>query len=297
MRLLITGAGGFIGQHLLPRIWGLALGDDVFVSTPTEKEMDLRDARQVRLYVEAVRPTHIIHLAARTEVALSFDAWEDVLNVNFNGTARLGEAAAEVGTVKHFIFASTMETYGWGVRLGGAIETDPQVPAAPYGVAKVAAEHYLRYLGRAKGLPLTVLRQTNAYGRTNTDFFVMERIISQMLAGDVVKLGASWPRRNFLYISDLIDLYLAVLAQPDKATGETFVTGPNNAVSIAELVDIVADVLQWGGTVEWDTLPERPGEIGLLNSHPAKARNVLGWEPKVSLREGILRTAEKWRNK
>jgi nucleoside-diphosphate-sugar epimerase len=105
-----------------------------------------------------------------------------------------------------------------------------------------------------------------------------------MLAGDTCNLGVGWPVSNFLFIDDLVELYRVLL---DKLPlGETFVTGPDNAVTIGELVDTDRDKLDWHGTVNWDTVPERAAEVPYLNSDPAKAKRLLGWEPQVSLMRG-----------
>jgi UDP-glucuronate decarboxylase len=157
----------------------------------------------------------------------------------------------------------------------------------------VAAEKYLHYMEYAYQFPYVILRQTNTYGRDLNDFFVMERIITQMLNGSTINLGEAMPIRNFLWIDDLIDLYITILKL--RPIGHTFVTGPDNGITIRRLVERVAYHLNWKGTVNWHTIPKRPGEIYYLNSNPAKAKAMLGWEPKVDLNEGILRTIDIWR--
>jgi len=289
MRILVTGGNGFIGSYLLPRL--LNAGHDV--CHPPESQMDLRYASAIDRVVQDFDPEAVIHLAAKTEVAFSFDDYEDVSNVNYIGTVRLAEACRQYTTdFQLFLMASTMETYGNHFEERAFTESTPQHPAAPYAVAKVAAEKYLEYMEYAYRFPSTILRQTNTYGRKYNDFFVMERIITQMLKKDQIYLGNPDPVRNFLWIEDLIDLYEAVLDQ--MPIGETFVTGPNNGISIRDLVALIADKLDWKGKVNWHTIPARPGEIYYLNSNPSKAKTLLGWEPKVSLEEGIDKTIALW---
>jgi nucleoside-diphosphate-sugar epimerase len=166
--------------------------------------------------------------------------------------------------------ASTMETYGHQDHWIPFTEATPQYPAAPYAVAKVACEKYLDYMDYAYGFPYTILRQTNTYGRSDNDFFVVERILTQMLAGGPVRLGDPDPYRNFLHIDDLVALYRRVVE--DRPIGETFVTGPNNALQIDDLAELCRKVTGYAGDIEWHTIPKRPGEIYFLSSSPVKAR-------------------------
>lgn len=305
MRILITGISGFIGQHLAEalksshQIFGAQEPGKPMVLRPdlyTTIAMDLRNADSIESAVKFTNPDIVIHLAARTEVAFSFDDYEDYSRVNYVGTVLLAEACRRFApNMMQFIMASTMETYGHRDPKDGPFTEDtPQNPMAPYAVAKLACEKYLAYMEYAYNFPSTILRQTNTYGRTNTDYFVMERIITQMLAGNVISLGEPDPVRNFLHIDDLIRLYRTIIGNPD-ALGETFVTGPSNGLSIRELVYLCASQLEWEGDVKWHTIPPRPGEIKYLNSDGAKAYSVLDWKPEIPLEDGICMTADAWR--
>jgi nucleoside-diphosphate-sugar epimerase len=116
-----------------------------------------------------------------------------------------------------------------------------------------------------------------------------------MLTSEVCKLGDPEPYRNFLYIDDLVDIYALMVAEPSKVRGQTFVTGPCNAITIRELAGIIREKLRWDGKIEWHTQPRRPGEIYYLESDAAKLKQHLGWEPRTSLSEGLDRTIEVWR--
>jgi UDP-glucose 4-epimerase len=308
MKVLVTGVSGFIGQHLVAalsehEIHGLyerPASQEKNPQIPASRRYvcDLRDAAQVEYVVDRVQPDVVLHLAARSEVANSFANYREVSEINYLGTVTLAEACRKFCDLTLFVMASTMETYGHQDPAAGPFTEDtPQYPMAPYAVAKLACERYLAYMAYAYDFPSTVLRQTNSYGRTDNDFFVVERIITQMLAGDVCHLGDPDPVRNFLFIDDLVDLYRTILDRTHVARGQTFVTGPDNALSIRDLAGRIAGLLDWSGDVAWHTIPKRVGEIYYLNSDPAKAGEVLGWAPKVDLDEGLRRTIDIWRGR
>jgi nucleoside-diphosphate-sugar epimerase len=112
---------------------------------------------------------------------------------------------------------------------------------------------------------------------------------------DEILLGYRDPHRNFLYIEDLLGLYMRVLSEWRVCRGETFCTGPDNALKIEDLADIIAEKLNWKGVIRWGTRPKRIGEIYYLNSTHAKARRILGWNPKTSLSDGLDKTIAHWK--
>lgn len=301
MDILITGHTGFIGQHMVERLQA--------DHNLTYLQGDIRDFRSVQDQVAAAQPDVIVHLAARTEVEKSFYEPTEFSEVNYVGTVNLIEAARSAPNA-HFVFASTMEVYGEqpqsrqilsgglapGVKPVPFDENTPPHPNAPYAVAKLGCEKYLEYAGRAYGMPYTILRQTNTYGRKDNDFFVVEQIITQMLKGDTVNLGYRLPWRNFLYIDDMISCWETVIRNPDKTHG-IYTMGPDNALPIWELADLIGTKLNWQGQINWDTKPKRPGEIYYLGSTHDRLTRDLGWKPEVTLDRGLDLTIQHWREK
>jgi GDP-4-dehydro-6-deoxy-D-mannose reductase len=300
MKIFITGWQGFIGSHLIERLKEHEL---VFLQN------DLRNHKEVSEELKNVNPDIIVHLAARTEVEQSFYEQITFSEVNYVGTVNLIEACRGLTNLKNFVFASTMEVYGWQpisdvIKEGkensiiAFDETTQPNPNAPYAVAKYACEKYLEYAHRSYGLPFTVIRQTNAYGRKDNDFFVTEQAISQMLTNpNEINLGYGEPYRNFIFIDDLLDAWVSVINNPDKVSGEILCLGPDNALKIKDYIKLIADKIGWNGKVNWDTKPERPGEIYLLNSTNTKITSKLKWYPKVSMDEGLDRTIKIWKEK
>jgi nucleoside-diphosphate-sugar epimerase len=302
MRIFITGSDGFIGSAMRER-----LGHKHHLGFLTE---DLRDHQAVRDQVIGFNPEIIVHLAARTEVEDSFYEQVTFSDINYTGSVNLIEAATACPDLINFVFASTMEVYGWSpesdlIKHGKdnlstfklpvfTPKTIPH-PNAPYSVAKRGVELYLEYAQRSLGLNSTVIRQTNAYGRKSNDFFVTEQIINQMLHNpSEINLGYGEPYRNFIYIDDLLDAWETVIDNPLKVQNNTYTLGPNNAVKISAYADQIAELMGWKGVINWDTKPARPGEIYVLNSSNTLLTEHTGWEPKVSLEEGLKRTIAHW---
>lgn len=300
MKILITGASGFIGKSLIPRIQ-----NNYQISLLVS---DLRDHNSVRQEIEAIKPDLVLHLAARTEVEKSFYEQTVFCDINYTGTVNLIECLASVVGTPKIIFASTMEVFGWQpisdkIKCGCNIESlpvfDPDVttpnPNAPYAVAKLACEKYLEYAHRSLDLEYVILRQTNSYGRQDNSFFVTEQIISQMLTSPAsCNLGYQKPYRNFLYIDDLIDAWITVIERFDEVSNNIFTLGPDNAIQIEEYAAMISRKLDWSGEIKWGTKPVRAGEIYLLNSDYKKISDMTGWCPKISLDQGIEKTIELW---
>jgi nucleoside-diphosphate-sugar epimerase len=300
-KLLITGSGGFIGQHMLPRL------QDKFEIHCLKS--DLKDHQAVNKEIQAFGPDLVIHLAARTEVEQSFYEQVEFSEINYVGTVNLIESMLRCKKIPKLIFASTMEVYGWQpvsdlVRDGNPPESiptfDPDTtipnPNAPYAVAKFACEKYIEYAHRSCGLQYVIVRQTNAYGRKDNNFFVTEQIITQMLTNpSQCNLGYQEPYRNFIFITDLLDAWELMVDQFDQIANNIFTLGPDNAISIDAYAKLIAKKLNWNGTISWNTKPKRPGEIWVLNSSEEKLTRFTGWKPKVSLDEGIDRTIEIWK--
>ena len=303
MKILLTGSSGFIGQHLTPRL--------EIEHTVHHLKSDLLEFAAVTEEVAKFKPDVIVHLAARTEVENSFYEQIAFSQINYVGTVNLIEAASNVKNLKNFVFASTMEVYGWQPisdevrdniipkRFIAFDENTQPNPNAPYAVAKYGCEKYLEYAHRSLGLPFTAIRQTNSYGRKDNDFFVTEQIITQMLSNPQrIGLGYGEPYRNFIFIDDLLDAWCSVINNPAKVNnGYIFTIGPDNPIKIKDYVSMIADKINWGGEVVWDTKPVRPGEIYWLNSNHRLITSITGWEPKQSLSDGLDYTIAVWQDK
>lgn len=303
MKIFLTGASGFIGSHLHLL---LKKNNHEVISLKS----DLLDFESVSEEVLSANPDIIVHLGAKTEVEKSFYDQISFSQINYVGSINLIETANKVKNLKNFVFASTMEVYGWQpisdeVKLNGVPKkfiafdenTEPN-PNAPYSVAKYGVEKYLEYMHRSFDFPFTAIRQTNSYGRKNNDFFVTEQIISQMIKNDKeIFLGYAEPYRNFIYIDDLLDAWITCIENPDIVnSGKIFTIGPDSPIKIKNYVKIISNLLNWNGDIHWNSKPRRPGEIYWLNSNHNLITKLTSWEPKVSLEEGLIKTVNYWKN-
>jgi nucleoside-diphosphate-sugar epimerase len=300
MKIFVTGSTGFIGSHLIPL---LSNNHQIHAM-----QSDLTNHAAVESELLTFNPHVVIHLAARTEVEKSFYEQVSFSDVNYVGSVNLIECSNKCPSLKNFVFASTMEVYGWQPISDDVVKdlyptysvafdehTEP-APNAPYAVAKYAVEKYLQYMHRSQDFPFTTIRQTNAYGRHDNDFFVTEQVITQMLNDpEQINLGYAEPFRNFIFISDLIDAWMAVIDNPERCNNGLILTiGPDQPIKIKDYVSLIAKRLGWNGCVNWDTKPTRPGEIYWLNSNNKLINKTLTWNPKISLETGIDKTIQMW---
>ena len=300
MKILITGSSGFIGSHLSPI---LKKNNEVY-----HLQNDLRNYNKIDEEISKFSPDIVVHLAARTEVEKSFYEQSEFSEVNYVGTVNLIESCIKIKNLKNFVFASTMEVYGWqpisdevkNFKIPKKFITFDEHtipnPNAPYSVAKYACEKYLEYASRCHGFPFTIIRQTNSYGRKDNNFFVTEQIISQMLKDPKeINLGYAEPYRNFIFIDDLIDAWLSVINQPEIGKSNyIFTIGPDDPIKIKDYAEKIAKKLLWNGKINWNQKPFRPGEIYWLNSNNNLISKITGWCPTTTLDQGLDKTIQIW---
>lgn len=309
MRVLVTGVTGFIGGFLAESLVksGYEVAGFARMTSNTQVSQgislyrgSLTDRESVRWAVKDFQPEVVCHLGAITPVAYSFDHPGEVIETNLLGTVNLSEACMrEAPSLRRFLFASSMEVYGdQSGSLGPYDEETPTRPSCPYAVAKLACEKYLDYLGRHHDFPWVALRQTNAYGRNHDSRFVIEGLLRQMLAGGEVVAGDPKPYRNFMHVEDLVSLYLRLVSMDfDRVKGTFYTVGPDCPISIKDLSKKLAALTGWEGSIKWNTLPKRPGEIFYLNSSNRKISSRTGWHPEISLQKGLEGVVEAWRRR
>lgn len=304
--VLVTGAGGFIGGHLVARLVrdGARVRGLVRYNSRNERgtldwlepdliaEVDvvLGELRDIESVQRAVEGTEVVlHLGAQIAIPYSYVNPRDFFEVNVLGTLNVAQAALRAGC-QRVVHTSTSEVYGTAREIP-ITETHPLEPQSPYAASKVAADKLMDAWHRSYELPVTVLRPFNTYGPHQSARAVIPTIISQALAGDTLALGSLHPRRDLTYVEDTAAGFVAA-ATSDAAIGATVQLGTGHDVSIGEIVEMVGEVLGRELHVETDAARVRPAksEVERLISGPELADELMDWTPTIDLREGLART-------
>lgn len=318
-KVFITGANGFIGNELIIRCIKNGYNVACLVrehSKPDESINnirgkakifvgDLRDKNTLDMVMRDYNPNIIVHFGALSRVGYSFNHILETCYTNFIGTINLCLAAQKYATnLDKFLYASSVETYGqqdeYQKNMTPFKENMMLKPLSPYGVWKTNSEYFLKQQHICNGFPVVMVRQTNTYGDKYDPYCFIEQCIFQMLKNkDSVSFGNPEPYRAFLFIDDLVDMYIRFFEYgKDDVFGEVFNTGPPNALTIGELAEVIAKKLNWHGKINWYTRERRVGgEVYYLNAGNEKITKTIGWYPKISLNEGLDRTIKYWKEK
>ena len=306
--LLLTGTTGFIGKELRPllkergyKVYSL----ERYVTGRIAKTIlmdeetwitDIRDLFALTKCIQKIKPDIVIHLGALTAVAYSYNHPQEVLDTNFMGTVNLAELCMRnIPNFQQFIFASSAEVYGTCKQLDKKESNLGVKPNSPYSISKYASEKYLTYMHEAYNFPATIFRFFNSYGRKHDRWFVVEKIIYEMLRKKKCSLGDPEPVRDFLYYTDQLEAYLAAL-ENKKSIGQIFNVSSGSGVSIKELANKIAKLTNFSGKVEWRSMPRRPLDIMHLVGNNEKIQRILKVPKPISLDEGLKKTIKWWRD-
>jgi nucleoside-diphosphate-sugar epimerase len=285
----VTGAGGFIGSHLVEAL--VRAGADVraLASYRSQGDLevqrgDLRDAEAMERLVAA--RAVVFHLAALVAIPYSYANPRVVFDVNVTGTLNLALAARDAG-VGRLVHTSTSEVYGTAQQVP-ITEAHPLSAQSPYAASKVAADQLVLSFHRSYELPATIVRPFNTYGPRQSMRAVLPTIAVQALEGGPVRLGSLAPRRDMTYVADTVAGFLAA-AQSPAANGETLQLGTGVDHSVGDMVDAVGRAVGRPLVVEEDPARIRPSgsEVMRLISSPARMGAVTGWAPTWSLDDGV----------
>jgi len=309
VEVLVTGAGGFIGSHLTAKLadlganvrayvhynsrndWGnLAFLTDAQMGRVRPIAGNVEDAGSVDEAVAGCRC--VFHLAALIGIPYSYVAPRSYVATNIGGTLNVLDAVRRHGVPK-MVHTSTSEAYGTAL-YSPIDEKHPLQGQSPYSATKIGADKLAESYHRSFGVPVATIRPFNTYGPRQSARAVIPTIIAQLLTGrKTVELGALDPERDLTFVEDTVLGFLA-MAESDRSIGETINVGNGKTISIGGLAQTIVDMVNPDAKIV--SVPDRvrpeKSEVMRLICGNQKAKELLGWEPTVSLYDGLARTVE-----
>jgi NAD dependent epimerase/dehydratase len=316
LKILITGADGFIGSHLTEML--LSSGAEVtplclynsfdrfgwlddLPETARGKlkpvRGDIRDSAFVRRLMQG--QDIVFHLAALIAIPYSYIAAQSYVETNVLGTLNVLEAARECG-VARVVHTSTSEVYGTAMTMP-IKESHPLQGQSPYSASKIGADLMAEAYSRSFDLPVAILRPFNTFGPRQSERAVIPTLIRQALdpACSTIRVGDTTPVRDFTFVLDTAEAFCAIGIAKKIDFGRAYNAGSGKAVTVADVVDLVVELTNCKKSVEHDQTRMRPvnSEVRALLAESSRLNAVTGWRPSIDLREGLKRTIAWWRDR
>jgi NAD dependent epimerase/dehydratase len=307
-RVLVTGASGFIGSHVVARLVQLGAQVRAFAHYNSRNDWGLLellpketlehievfpgDLTDTTLVDRAVAGCQVVfHLGALIAIPYSYQAPQQFIDTNVKGTLNILQACLE-HHVDKVVHTSTSETYGSALYTP-IDEAHPLHAQSPYAASKIAADKLAESFYCSFDLPVATIRPFNTYGPCQSARAVIPTIISQALSENIIKLGSLTPVRDLTFIEDTVEGFLRV-AESGKSIGNVFNVGTGYGVTISELVEIILKLIGVDRPVVADTKRFRPvkSEVNVLICDNRKAREILEWRPQYTLEQGLQHTIE-----
>ena len=307
-KVLVTGAGGFIASHLVEALVQSGAQVRAFVrynsrgdigllsqfnpASLREVEVIAGDLRDLPAVEEAVKGVQaVFHLGALIAIPYSYLHPAEVVETNVIGTLNILLAARSAETPR-VIHTSTSEVYGTALRVP-IDENHPLQGQSPYSASKIGADKIAESFYCAYELPVVTVRPFNTFGPRQSARAVIPTIISQAITSEVLHLGSLDTRRDFTYVSDTVDGFLSA-AEAQGVEGQVYNLGTGRDVTIGEVVQVIGGILgrELPVVQEQGRLRPERSEVLRLLSDNRKAHTQLGWQPRVSLEQGLAQTVE-----
>lgn len=312
-RVLVTGADGFIGSHLVERLldegaqvkafvyynsfnsWGWldGLSKDKLASIEIFAG-DIRDPNGVRTSMKHIDV--VFHLAALIAIPFSYHSPDSYIDTNVKGTLNIIQAAKDLG-IKRVLVTSTSEVYGTAQYIP-IDEKHPRQPQSPYSASKIGADCIADSFYRSFDLPLTIVRPFNTFGPRQSARAVIPTIITQLLNNiEEVKLGDLTPTRDLLYVKDTVDGFIAI-AKCDDLIGHDCNIATQTEISVADLANELVQQINPNAKIISDTERLRPekSEVFRLYGSNEKIKKYTNWQPQYTLATGLSETIEWFKN-
>ncbi len=315
-RILVTGATGFVGSHLLAyllrEVGGKIYGtkrrrSDMSLVSPLEAvewvEMDVTDAHNVLATLRDISPTHIFHLAAQSFISTSWKAPQETLTTNAIGTVNILEAVRALETETRIHLAGTSEEYGFVLPNELPVsEANPLRPLSPYGVSKVAADLFSQQYHRSYGLRVVITRAFNHTGPRRGEVFAESTFAKQIariekgLQEPTVRVGNLDAARDFSDVRDMVRAYWLAIEKCEA--GQVYNISSCKSIRIGDLLDgLLARARVKNIRIEVDRARLRPSDVPRLEGECSKFKRATGWAPEISLEKTLQDLLDYWRSK
>ena len=305
-RVVVTGAGGFIGSHLVERLVELGATTTAFIRYTSTGSRGWLDTSPVKDHVrfvagdvtdrervlEAIRGADVVfHLAALIGIPYSYLAPASYVRTNIDGTLNVLQVALDAG-VGRVVHTSTSEVYGTAKQVP-IDEGHPLQGQSPYSATKIGADMLAESFARSFGLRVNIIRPFNAFGPRQSLRAVIPTIIAQALAADEVRLGMLTPTRDFTFVADTVDGFIRV-AEAEGLDSQPVNIGSGREIAIGDLANLIVRLVGRDVPVRFDDARVRPAasEVERLLADITRATRDAGWQPRVSLEEGLSRTID-----
>jgi len=309
MKVLVTGADGFIGSHMVEKLlaegcevrafinynsfnsWGWL--DTLPKSALNEIEIfpgDIRDPNGVRKAMTAM--DQVFHMAALIAIPFSYYSPDSYVDTNIKGTLNVLQAARDCGTSRVLV-TSTSEVYGTAQYVP-IDEKHPFQGQSPYSASKIGADRMAESFHRSFGLPVTIVRPFNTYGPRQSARAIIPTIITQLLSGAYeIKLGSLTPTRDFNYVLDTVAGFYAI-SQSEQTIGEEINIATQDEISMLQLAETLIEQINPKARVVCDEIRLRPekSEVNRLLGANGKIKALTGWSPQYTLAQGLVQTIE-----
>jgi len=307
-KVFVTGSGGFIGSQLSERLLELGANVTCFLRYTSSNNIgnlkhlpkdlierakieygDIRDYERIKYLIEGQEI--VFHLSSSISIPYSYMGIRDVVSTNIDGTLNVLTASKEADIDK-LIHTSTSEVYGSG-QYFPIDEKHPLCAQSPYSASKIAADKLVESFEKSYDLPVVVVRPFNTYGPRQSARAIIPTIITQAVIREKIYLGSLHPKRDFTYVSDTVNGFL-ISAESSTSSGQVFNIGSGIDVSIGDLCKIILNILGLEREILSCEERIRPdnSEVSRLQADYSKAKNFLGYTPKVNLEVGIQRTID-----
>ena len=308
-KVLVTGAGGFIGSHLVERLMEKGCEVRAFVrynslnkwgwleTLPSQKLKnidifigDIRDFENVKKAVKGVEI--VFHLAALISIPFSYISPHSYVDTNIGGTLNILQACLE-SEVEKVLVTSTSEVYGTAKYIP-IDEAHPRQGQSPYSATKIGADYIAESFYRSFGLPVVIVRPFNTYGPRQSARAIIPTIITQLLCGfREIRIGALHPTRDFVFVKDTVEGFIKI-AESDVTVGEEINIATGTEISIGELANKIIKMINPQAKIILDEKRLRPSqsEVGRLLGSNNKLIDLTKWKPSYSLDEGLEITIE-----